>query len=259
MPTDEAMTEDSHEAAARIDNAGEDKIPNQSTDHDNLPEVDMDRPLPVTFGNEIGYAPTWTEMMPCRRHRDGMLQPMSLPKVGPNRPYPWSLKGTHRRVHRHYQCNDLTLTALWAAAYRENPGTRHIYKVAIRSPTAKHQLRDAKLSFDDGKFFHLTTVGKRVRVPRTLVTSIVAMYHESELYGHSGVLQTMALIKPDYVCFHLPHYLECYILSCDVCPAAKSRTRQHCQAAQTPNDARHQMALCVCQLSFWTAPDHKRS
>ena len=66
-------------------------------------------------------------------------------------------------------------------------------------------------------------MGNRVPVPRTLVTSIVAMYHESEFYGHSGVLQTMALIKRDYVCSHLRHYLKRYILSCDVCQAAKSR------------------------------------
>ena len=112
---------------------------------------------------------------------------------------------------------------MWAAAYREDPRTKHIQEVAVRSPAARHQLRDAKLSFDDGKFFHLSTMGKRVLVPRTLVTSIVAMYHESEVYGHSGVLRTMALIKRDYVCSHLRHYVERYILSCDVCQAAKSR------------------------------------
>ena len=49
------------------------------------------------------------------------------------------------------------------------------------------------------------------------------MYHESEFYGHSGVLRTMALNKRDYVCLHLRHYVERYILSCDVCQAAKSR------------------------------------
>ena len=56
-----------------------------------------------------------------------------------------------------------------------------------------------------------------------MVTSIVAMYHESKFYGHSGVLRTMALIKRDYVCSHLRYYVERYILSCDVCQAAKSR------------------------------------
>ena len=111
---------------------------------------------------------------------------------------------------------------MWAAAYRGDPRTRHIYEVAVRSRTARHQLRDAKLSFDDGKFFHLSTMGKRVLVPQTLVTSIVAMYHESEFYGHWAVLRTMALIKRDYVCSHHRHYVERYILSCDVCQAAKS-------------------------------------
>ena len=49
------------------------------------------------------------------------------------------------------------------------------------------------------------------------------MYHEVEFYCHSGVLRTMALIKRDYVCSHVRHYVVCYILSCDVCQAAKSR------------------------------------
>ena len=33
----------------------------------------------------------------------------------------------------------------------------------------------------------------------------------------------MALMKRDYVCSHLRHYVELYILSCDACQAAKSR------------------------------------
>ena len=66
-------------------------------------------------------------------------------------------------------------------------------------------------------------MGKRVLVPRTLVTFFVAIYHESEFYGLSGLLRTLALIKRDYVCSHLRHYVERYILSCDVCEAAKSR------------------------------------
>ena len=134
------------------------------------------------------------ELILCRRHRDGTLQSVPLPKVGLNTPYPSSLKGAPRRVHRHYQCKDLTSTAVWAAAYRGDPRTKHIYEVAVRSPTAQHQLRDAKLSLDDGKFFHLLTMGKRVLVPRTLVTLIVVMYQESEFYGHSRILRTMALI-----------------------------------------------------------------
>ena len=112
---------------------------------------------------------------------------------------------------------------MWAAAYREDPRTRHIYDVAVRSPTARHQVRDAKLFFDDGRFFLLSTNGKCVLVPRTLVTSIVAISHESGFYGHSGVLRTMALIKRDYFFSHLQRYVERYILSCDVCQAAKSR------------------------------------
>ena len=125
--------------------------------------------------------------------------------------------------------------------YREDPRTRHIYEIAVRSPTARHQLQDAKLSLDDGKFFHLSTMGKRVLVPQTLVTSIVAMYHESEFTGHSGVLPTMALIKRDYVCSHLRHYVEHYILSCDVCQAAESR-RVDSPTAQALAGARYQVA-----------------
>ena len=183
----------------------------------------MDRALRVKFGKELRSAPTMAELIRCRSHRDGTLQSVPSPKVGPNTPYPSGLKGTHRRVHRHYQCKDLTSTAVSAAAYREDPRTKHIYEVVVRSPPAGHLLRDAKLSIDDGKFFHLSTLGKRVLVPRTLLTSIMAMYHESEFYGHSGVLRTMALIKRDYVCSHLQHYVEPYILSYDLCQAAKSR------------------------------------
>ena len=91
------------------------------------------------------------------------------------------------------------------------------------SPAARQQLRDTKLSFGDGKYFHRSTVGERILVPRTLITSIVATYHKSQFYGHSGVLRTMALIKRDYACSHLRHYVVRYILSCDVCQGAKSR------------------------------------
>ena len=66
-------------------------------------------------------------------------------------------------------------------AYREDLHTRDIYEITVRSPTPRHQLRDGKLSFDDGSFFHLSTVGKLVLMPQTLVTSIMAMYEESEL------------------------------------------------------------------------------
>ena len=201
VPSDEIMAEDSHEPDMHLDDAGNE--PDMLPDADDLPDVSMDHPLRVTFGNEIRYAPTITELICCRRHRDGTLQSVHLPKVGSNTPYPSSLKGTHCGVHRHYQCKDLTSTAVWAAAYREDPRTKHIYEVAVQNPAARHQLRDAKLSFDDGKFYHLSTMGKRVLVPRTLVTSIVAMNHELEFYGHSGVLRTMALMKRDYVCSQL--------------------------------------------------------
>ena len=189
VPLDEIMAEDSHQLDMHLNDAGNE--PDMPGDTDDLPHVSMDRPLRVTFGNELRYAPTMAELLRCPHHRDGTLQSVPLPKAGSNTPYPSSLKGTHRRVHQHYQCKDLTWTAVWAAAYREDPRTKHIYEVAVRSPAARHQLRDAKLSFDNGKFFHLSTMGKRVLVPRTLGTSIVAMYHESEFYGHSGVLRTM--------------------------------------------------------------------
>ena len=186
LPSNENLAEVSLQPEVHLDDAGNQR--DTSTDTDDLPHIDLDRPLRVTFGKEIRYALTLTELIPCRRHRDGTLQPVPLPKVGRNTPYPSSLKGTHRRVQRHYQCKDLTSTAVWAAGYPGDQRTRHIYDVAIGIPTARHQLRDAKLSFDDGKFFHLSPMGKRVLVPQTLVTSIVAMYHESEFYGHSGVL-----------------------------------------------------------------------
>ena len=113
-----------------------------STDTDDLPHIDMDRPLRVTFGKELRYALTWTELIRCRRNQDGTLQPAPLPKVKPNTPYPSSLKGTHRRVHRQYQCKDFSGTAVWAAAYREDPRTRHIYEVAVRKPYGTTSVRD---------------------------------------------------------------------------------------------------------------------
>ena len=186
LPSNETLAEDSHQPEVHLDDAGIE--PHESTDTNDLPDIDMDRSLRLTFGKELRYAPTLTELICCGRHRDGTLQSVPLPKVGPNTPYPSSLKGTHRRVHRHYQCKDLTSTTVWAAAYRDDPRTRHIYEVAVRNPAARHQLRDAELSSDDGTFLHLSTMGKRVLVSRTLVTSIVPMYHESEFYGHSGVL-----------------------------------------------------------------------
>ena len=114
------------------------------------------------------------------------------------------------------------------------------------------------MSFDDGKFFHLSTIGKGVLVPRTLVMSIVAMYHESEFYGHSGVLRTMALIKRDYVFLHLRHYIEHYIMSCDVCQAAKSRrvdTARQSRPLPVPDTNRHSVSVDL----VWGLPFNTRS
>ena len=244
--SNEVLAEDSHQSTVHLDDAGN-EVPHMSTDTDDLPDIDIDRSLRVPFGKKLRYAPTLTELIRCWRHRDSTLQPVPLPKVGPNTPYPPSLKGTHRRVHRHYQYKDLTSTAVWAAAYRDDARTRHIYQIAARDPTAGHQLRDAKLSFDDGNFFLLSTMGKCVLVPPTLVTLIVAMYHESEFYGQSGLLCAMALIKRDYICSHLQHYVERYILSCDVCQAAKSRrvdTARQPRPLPMPDTKWHSVSVC---------------
>ena len=97
VPLDEIMADDSHQPDMRLDEAANE--PDTPADTDDLPDVSMDRPLRVTFGNELRYAPTMAELIGCRRHRDGTLQSVPLPKVGSNTPYPSSLKGTHRRVH----------------------------------------------------------------------------------------------------------------------------------------------------------------
>ena len=135
LPSDKALAEDSHQPIVHLEEASN-EVPDMSTDTDDLPDVDMDHPLRVTFGKEVRYASTLTELIRCQRQRDGTLQPVPFPKVGRNTPYPSSLKGTHRRVHRHYQCKDLTSTPAWAAAYQEDPRTRQIYKIAVRSPMA---------------------------------------------------------------------------------------------------------------------------
>ena len=57
LPTDEEPAEDSHEPAARLDDACN-EIPDSLTAIDVLPEVDMNRPLRVTFGKIFQYAPT---------------------------------------------------------------------------------------------------------------------------------------------------------------------------------------------------------
>ena len=67
----------------------------------------------------------------------------------------------------------------------------------------------------------------------------------------------MALIKRDYVCSHLRHYVERYILSCDVCQAAEIKTSRHRKSTKTLAGAQHQMAQCVHRLGFGIAADHK--
>ena len=95
LPSNEALAEDSHQSEIHLDDAGN-EVPDMSTDTDDLPDIDMDRPLRVTFGKELRYAPTLTELIRCRRHRDGTLPLVPLPKVELNTPYLSSFKGTHR-------------------------------------------------------------------------------------------------------------------------------------------------------------------
>ena len=93
MPSDEILAEESHQPVVHRDDAG--NKPDMPADTDDHPDVAMDRPLRVTLRKELRYAPTLAELIRCRRHRDGTLQSVPLPKVGPNTPYPSSLKGTH--------------------------------------------------------------------------------------------------------------------------------------------------------------------
>ena len=98
VPSKEILAEDSHQPEVHLDDPGNE--PDMHADTDYLPDVGKDRPLRVTFGKELRYAPTLAELIRCRRHWDGALQSAPSPKVGPNTPYPSSLKVTHRRVHR---------------------------------------------------------------------------------------------------------------------------------------------------------------
>ena len=106
VPSAEVMGEDSHQPDMHLDDAGNE--PDMPANTDDLPDVSMDRPLRVTFGKKLRYAPTMAVLICCRPHRDGTLQSVPLPKVGPNTPYASSLKGTHGGVHQHSQCKDLT-------------------------------------------------------------------------------------------------------------------------------------------------------
>ena len=56
LSTDEALAKDSHQPAAGLEDAGN-ETPDMSTDTDDLPEMDMDRPLPVTLGKD---RPWWS-------------------------------------------------------------------------------------------------------------------------------------------------------------------------------------------------------
>ena len=89
VPSDEILAEDSHQPNMHLDDAGNE--PDMPAYTDDLGDVSMDRPLRVTFGKELRYAPTMAELICCRHHRDRTLQSVPLPKVGPNTPYPSSL------------------------------------------------------------------------------------------------------------------------------------------------------------------------
>ena len=64
LPSNEALAEDSHQSKVDFHNAGN-EVPDMSTDTDDLPDIDMDRPLRVTFGKEPRYASTLTELIRC--------------------------------------------------------------------------------------------------------------------------------------------------------------------------------------------------
>ena len=79
LPSNEALAQDAHQGEVHLHGAGN-EVPDMSTDTDDLPDIDMDRPLRGTFGKEPWYAPTLTDSIGCRRHRDGTLQPVPLPR-----------------------------------------------------------------------------------------------------------------------------------------------------------------------------------
>ena len=105
VPSNEILAENSHQPEVHLDDAGNE--PDMPAHTDDLTDAGMDRPLRVSIGKELRYAPTLAELIRCRRHREGTLQSVPLPKVGPITPYPSGLGGTERRVHRHYRCRDL--------------------------------------------------------------------------------------------------------------------------------------------------------
>ena len=52
LPSNEALAEDSHQSEVHLDDAGN-KVPDMSTNTDDIPDIDRDRPLLVTFGKEL--------------------------------------------------------------------------------------------------------------------------------------------------------------------------------------------------------------
>ena len=68
VPSNDTLPEDSHQPEVHLDYARNE--PDTSTDTNDLPNIDMDRPLRVTFGKELRYAPSLTELIcfPPRRH-----------------------------------------------------------------------------------------------------------------------------------------------------------------------------------------------
>ena len=63
VPSDEIMAEDSHQPDMHLDDTGNEPDTPANTDH--LPDVSMDRPLRVTFCNELRYDPTMAELIRC--------------------------------------------------------------------------------------------------------------------------------------------------------------------------------------------------
>ena len=82
-PSDAIMAGNSHQPDMHLDEAGNE--PHTSTNTDNLFDVSIDRPLRVTFGNELRYAPTMAELIRCRRHRDFTLQSVPCRRLGRTR------------------------------------------------------------------------------------------------------------------------------------------------------------------------------
>ena len=64
LPTNEALANHSQEPAAHLNDArNETQV--MSADTNDLPNMDMDRPLQVTFGKKLRYAPTFRELIHC--------------------------------------------------------------------------------------------------------------------------------------------------------------------------------------------------